>query len=81
MGKDITREELLNELCLAFQDMKPVQDDEFPVKIVARSMGIHPATLFRRIENGQIPEGWEAVERRGNNGQKTKCLRKIDPIK
>ena len=81
MGKDITREELLNELCLAFSDLQPIQEGEFTVKEVCRAMGVHPSTMFRHIENGKIPACWEVVDRKGKGGQRTICLRKIDPIK
>lgn len=77
MAKDITREELLEELCNALTgDMLPVQPGEFPLKEIARAMGIHPSTLHRRVEDGKIPDGWEVITRRGNNGQVTQCFRK-----
>jgi hypothetical protein len=77
MDKNITRDELIQELCAAFQNTPPIQDGDIPIKEASRAMGIHPTTLIHRIENGMVPKDWELVERIGNKGQKTKCLRKM----
>ena len=77
MGKDITREELFNELCQAIVgNLLEIQPDDIPFRDVSRQSGVKMETLYRRAERGEIPAGWEVVERRGVNGQTMKCYRK-----
>jgi predicted ArsR family transcriptional regulator len=79
MAEDITREELLEELRIAYSGLMPIQPDEFTAQEIAREIGIHVTTMLKHIDSGKVPEGWEVVERKGRNGQATKCLRKIRP--
>jgi DNA-binding transcriptional ArsR family regulator len=77
MAENITREELLEELCNAYSGLDAIREDEFTAREIADAMGMHETTLMRHISSGKIPSGWEVVVRRGNRGQPTKCLRKI----
>lgn len=79
MGSDITYDDLLEELAIAvkggYEDITP---EDIPVYEVARRSGVKYDTLIRRIERGDIPDGYEVVVRRGVKGNATKCYHKID---
>lgn len=78
MGKSITRDELFDDLCKSITgDLMEIQPDDIPFCEVAKRTGVKVVTLVSRAERGEIPEGWEVVERRGVNGQTMKCYRKI----
>jgi hypothetical protein len=78
MGKDITRDDLFEELCKAIAgEMLPVQEGDIPLKEVSANTGVRMDTLYKRVARGDIPAGWEVVDRRGENGLSMKCFRKI----
>ena len=78
MAKNMTRDELLEELSLAITGgILDIQPDDISFKELSKSTGVKVETIARRAERGIIPEGWEVVERRGNNGQIMKCFMKI----
>jgi len=78
MGKGMTKEELFAELCKAVTgNLLEIQDDDIPFCDVAKQTGVKVVTLVSRADRGEIPAGFEVVERRGQNGQTMKCYHKI----
>jgi len=79
MGETITYDDLLEELAIAvkggYEDITP---EDIPVYEVAKRSGVKYDTLIRRIARGDIPAGYEVVERRGIKGNVTKCYHKIN---
>jgi len=65
-------------LCKAVEgDILPVQEGDIPLKDVSARTHVRMDTLYKRVARGDIPAGWEVVERRGANGLSMKCYRKI----
>jgi hypothetical protein len=78
MGKNITEDELLDELCgYILGDLEDIQPGDMPFYEVCRRTNVHMDTLKRRTAKGIIPAGYEVVDRRGHNGQTIKCYRKV----
>jgi hypothetical protein len=78
MGQTVTKEDLLNELALFVSGgYSEIQPGEISFADVCKRTGTKITTLYRRTERGEIPAGFEVVERRGHNGQIMKCYRKV----
>jgi hypothetical protein len=78
MAGNITRDDLFEELCKAVVgDMLPIQEGDVPLKEVSARTGVRMDTLYKRVARGDIPAGWEVVDRRGENGLSMKCFRKV----
>jgi hypothetical protein len=77
MDSSITEKELLEELDAYYQQLPEIQPNDFTVKDLARLRGGSETSWRRRLSDGNIPEGWEAIQVQGKRGAVTWVLRKI----
>lgn len=69
MGNDITREMLLQELKIAYKVHDAPPENAISLSEISNLIGLTVQDLKKKIENGEIPDGWKVETFKAKNGR------------